>query len=468
MEEKIVFYSDELHIPIILKDILLNIWVVILATATVCMGIFTYENIVYKPQYTSEATFVVSPRSNGSYVSFYASLNTASEMAEIFSEVFTSDVLKRTIREDLNEPGLAFTVNASVAEGTNILCVSVVADSPGKAHSVMLSLMNNYGEVSEYLFGGVVLDTLKAPQVVTAPINPPNITRTLVLGGCAAAFATILMISFLSLMRKTVKTRDCAKRRLGESPLGVLPRVKKSKIILNKKRFNKAPLLITNMATGFRYAEAMLQVSHKIFHKMRKNNHNVLLITSCAENEGKSTIASNLALYMKKHGHRVALVDFDLRHPSIQTIFSEQSDMHNMYDIYDCLNNGIPAELGTGDKNLEIIYCSKPFRHPDRFLTGEDARKLISELQKKVDYVILDSSPFTVAADTGMILQYADSVVMVVRQDWVPYNILRDVAEELDAEHAEYMGYVLNNYRHSHTSHLLQLFEKSDSKKGDK
>lgn len=462
MEEKKLFYLDELHFPIIFKDILLNIWVVILAIVTVCMGVFTYKNTIHKPQYISEATFVISPRSNGSFVGFYASLDTANEMAEVFSEVFTSDVLKRKIREELNDPGLAFTINASVAKGTHILCVNAVADSPGKAHSVMLALIDNYGEVSEYLFGGVVLDTLKAPQVVTTPINPPNVTKMLVLGVCAAAFATIAMIALLSIMRQTVKTRECAKRRMDESPLGVLLRVKKSKASPKQKRFKKAPLLITNMATGFSYVEAVLQTAHKIHHKMRKNNHKVLLVTSCAENEGKSTIASNLALFMEKHGHRVALVDFDLRHPSIHTIFSKQSNIYNMYDMSDCINNGLPADFGTGDKKLEIIYCSKPLHHADRFLTGEQVETFISELRKKVDYIILDSSPFTVAADTGMILQHADSVVMVVRQDWVPYTMLRDVAEELDTGKAEYLGYLLNNYRHSHTSHLLQLFTKSN------
>lgn len=453
MKEKKFFNFNELHLPIIMKDILLNFWVVILAIATVCMGIFTYDKMLYKPQYISEATFVVSPRSNGSYVGFYASLNTTNEMAGVFSEVFTSDVLKRKIREDLNEPGLSFTINAKVATGTNILCVNAIADSPKDAQSIMLSLIDNYGEVSEYLFGGVVLDTLKAPQVVITPYNPPNMVRTTILGVCASAFITIALIVFLSVMRRTIKTRDSAKYRMDESPLGILLKVKKNKLSHKLKRYKKTPLLITNMATGFNYVESMLHTSHKIFHKMHKNNQKVLLVTSCAENEGKSTIASNLALYMEKHGHRVALVDFDLRHPSIQTIFSEQG---NMYKISDCLKNGIPDNLGTGEKKLEIVYCSKPQRHPDRFLTSEQVKIFISELRKKVDYIVIDSSPYTVAADTGMILQHADSVVMVVRQDWVPYKILKDISEELDSGNAEYLGYILNNYRHRYVPRILK------------
>ena len=456
MKEKYLFSFDDLHFPIIIKDILLNFWVVILAIATVFMGIFTYDKMLYKPQYISEATFVVSPRSNGSYVGFYASLNTTNEMAEVFSEVFTSDVLKRKIRENLNEPDLSFTITAKVAEGTNILCVSALSDSPKNAQSIMLSLIDNYGEVSEYLFGGVVLDTLKAPQVVTTPYNPLNTTRYMALGVCAATLITTALIVFLSIMRKTIKTRDSAKYHMGESPLGILIKVKKSKLNYKLKKYKKVPLLITNMATGFNYVESMSNTSHKIFHKMRKNNQKVLLVTSCVENEGKSTIASNLALYIEQHGHRVALVDFDLRHPSIQTIFGENTDMYDMCDISDCLNNGIPDTFDNDDKKLKIIYSSKPFRHPDRILTGEQIETFIGELRNKVDYIILDSSPYTVAADTGMILQRADSVVMVVRQDWVPYKILQDIAEELDSGKAEYLGYILNNYRHRNTPHIFK------------
>ncbi len=455
MKEKNLSIFDELHLPIIFKDILLNFWVVILAMATACMSIFTYDKMIYKPQYISEATFVVSPRSNGSYVGFYASLNTTNEMAEVFSEVFTSDVLKRKICEDLNNPALSFTIEATVASGTNILCVKAIADSPKDAQSIMLSLMDNYGEVSEYLFGGVVLDTLKAPQVVITPYNPLNMKTTMILGVVASGLATIAVIVVLSVLRKTIKTRDSAKTHMSEAPLGILLKVKKNKLTHKLKKHKKAPLLITNMATGFSYVESMLQISHKIFHKMRKNNQNVLLVTSCAENEGKSTIASNLALYMEKHGHKVALVDLDLRHPSIQTIFSENANMYDMYDLSDCLNNGTPDELGNDDKKLKIIYCNKPLRHPDRFLTSEQLEALISELRKKVDYIILDSSPYTVAADTGMILQHADAVVMVVRQDWVPYKILQDIAEELDSGKAEYLGYILNNYRHRNTPHIF-------------
>ena len=118
MEKKKFFYTDEIHVPILLLDILKNGWLAILAAISVCIGIFAYGTFYHQPVYKTEATFVVSPRSNGSYVGFYSSLSTANEMAGVFQEVFSSDVLKRLIREDLQEmirPSLAFRSLISLA-----------------------------------------------------------------------------------------------------------------------------------------------------------------------------------------------------------------------------------------------------------------------------------------------------------------------------------------------------------------
>ena len=137
MNKNGIFHFDELHIPILVRDILRNSWLAVLAAIVACIGVFAYGNILHKPVYTTEATFVVTPRSNGSYVGFYSSLSATAELAEVFGEVFSSDLLERIVREDLKRPDAYFEVGASVAEGTNILRVSVRSDSPEIAHEAM-------------------------------------------------------------------------------------------------------------------------------------------------------------------------------------------------------------------------------------------------------------------------------------------------------------------------------------------
>lgn len=438
MNKKRLFFSDEIHVPIILLDILKNIWLVILAVIVACISVFTYANMVHKPNYTSDVTFIISPRSNGAYVGFYSSLTTANEMATVFEEVFTSDVLQRMIKEDLNNPNLSFSINASVAKGTNILCLSVQADSPQKAHAIMQSVMKNYRQVSGYLFGGVVLDVLKKPQISLLPSNPFNLTNYMFKGAVIAAAFMIALVALLSIFRPTAKTIACAKRKMEESPLCVLRKEKTFHFLNNKQ---KRPVLITDTTTSFRYMESVLQLSNKVRHKMKKDNMKVLLVTSVAENEGKSTVSSNLALSLFKHGYKVAFIDMDLRKPSIHKIFKG----YPQEDLFTCLRNGTLESLDEPDR-LHIISREKASANPDKLLHSEDLVRLLNTLREKMDYIIFDTSPYTATADTGILLQHADCSLMVVRQDWASYNVCREVANEIADGDAEYLGYVINNY----------------------
>lgn len=445
MNKKRIFYMDELHIPIVILDILKNSWLIILAAITVCIGVFSYSNLVHEPVYTTEVTFAVSPRSNGSYVGFYSSLSTAKEMASVFEEVFSSDVLKRLIREDIQDPELSFAVSASVADGTNILKVSVKTDSPEKAHIVMQSVLRNYRRVSGYLFGGVVLDVLKNPQISVNPVNPVNVKRLMVMGIIMVSLLMMAAIAAISILRPTIKTAESAKRRMEEMPLGILQKERQRKHLF-RKRNKKAPL-ITDGATSFQYTESVLQVSHKIRHKMKKAGMQVILVTSVAENEGKSTFSANLALALAKHGNRVACVDMDLRKPAMHKIFDE----FKREDLMTWLNEGIPEDTDMTE-NLHIFSANRVSGSVDKLLHSKELDALLNSLREKMDFVILDSAPYSLTADAGMLLQHADCCVMIVRQDWVPYGVCRGIADDLGDGNAKFLGYVLNSYRDNGTA----------------
>ena len=437
MNKKKLLYFDEIHIPNVFLDIIKNAWLVLLAAIIAWISVFAYANLGHKPSYTTEVNFVVSPRSNGSYVGFYSSMSTANEMTSVFGEVFSSDVLKRMIREDLQQPNLSFSVTASVPEGTNILLVTAKASSPEDAHMVMQSVLKNYRRVSGYLFGGVVLDVLKKPQISVAPSNPFNTKQYFVLGTVLAVLMMVCLIAVVSVFRPTTKTIACAKRRMEDSSLEILQKERK----FRPRRQSKKPLLITDASTSFRYTESCLQLAQKIRHKMQKSNMKILLVTSVAENEGKTTVSANLALALVKQGHKVAYVDMDLRKPAVHKIFSSLPQE----DLYTCLEEGLPASRDASEQ-LYILSNSNPRSGTDRLLHSEALTNLLENLRNKVDFVILDSAPYTATADTGMLLQHVDCCVMVMRQDWAPFAVCRDVAEDLGDGKAEYLGYIFNHY----------------------
>lgn len=99
MDNNSPIYFDEINAAIVRKDLIYNIWLILLAVVTAVMGISACYTMFYTPEYTSSAAFVVSARGTGSTASTYSTLTTANEMAEVFKEVFQSDVMKRTVRQ---------------------------------------------------------------------------------------------------------------------------------------------------------------------------------------------------------------------------------------------------------------------------------------------------------------------------------------------------------------------------------
>ena len=430
MEKEKQFPLRQFHIPLILRDLWRNLWLILIAGVIGFMGVFIYAGLVHTPKYTSTVTFAVSPKTNGSYVGFYTSLHTATEMAEVFKEVFSSDVLERMVRESLEDPSISVNVTASVETGTNILRVSVTGDDPVGTHQIMGAVLENYDKVSDYLFGSVVLDTIKSPKVPTTPSNPINMTRWYVIVSLLAMCLMAGMIAFLSWNRKTIKTLASAREYMGSAPLGVL----------THEKGKQQGILINRTAVSFRFAEGMLHVAHKLRHRMTKEGKKVLLITSVAENEGKTTLSANLAVAMARHGKKVALVDLDLRRPALHKYFSETKAYLNLIKV---ISEGV---IPYQKDNLYIFSLPKGMVDAGKFLHDIALEKFLRALSEEMDIVILDSAPYSSVADSGMLLKYADGCVLCARQDWVPGDVLRAVACELDESSAEYMGYVLNDY----------------------
>jgi capsular exopolysaccharide synthesis family protein len=210
--------------------------------------------------------------------------------------------------------------------------------------------------------------------------------------------------------------------------------------VLIHEKSKQPGLLINRTLVSFRFVEGVLHVAHKLRHRMAKEGKKTLLITSVAENEGKTTLSANLALAMAKHGSKVALVDLDLRRPAIHKFFSETKPYLNLVQV---MSEGV---IPYQEDNLYIFSLPQGMGDVGKFLHDAALGKFLRDLSESMDFVILDSAPYSAVADSGMLLKYADGCILCVRQDWVPGDVLQAVARELDEGAAEYMGYVLNDY----------------------
>lgn len=432
MNEETQLYLDEINIRSILRDYLKNWWLFVMAVLAAVLLLSSYENLVYKELFTSKATMVVSAKGKGNSDSL-ADLTTTSGMADVFDDIFSSNILGKLVAEELNVGTNTFSVNAHIIPETNLLIVQVTGEDPRIVHRAIGEVLEHCTEVSEYVFSNAVLDVLQSPTVVASysSFSSSRYTKLAVIGALVLVAGAI---GALSCFRGTVKTEAAARRRLQGQKLALIGHEEKNRTLKSKIKSLTKAILITNPTTSLGYLEAFQKLSFRVRSDMKAKNQKVLLVTSIGENEGKSTVASNIALSLAQSGNNVVLADLDLRRSAIYKIFDISTKKSSeLWEEY----------IG---QRLKLIMNWKPEKKLVEHLKKSGIRELISEERKNADYMIIDSSPVGAAADTELILSHVDAVLLVIRQDWTHIEEINRFIEVISKSNAEFLGYVLNDF----------------------
>ncbi len=441
MDEKLIRFN-EINIHNVLRDLICNAWVVVLLVAALWLSVDTYEKVNYIPQYASEATFVITD--NGGNTAF-TSTTLTQNMAEVFSEVFKSHLVRQRVEQKIGEP-MQGVVDTRIITNTNLMVVRVVSASPENAFLSMKALIETYPEISREILSNAVLDVIKEPQIPMAPSNSFNTgyyKKLALLGGTVLSVGLILL---LSITRDTVQTPAAAKRKVDSRLLVTLRHEQKNKTITAKaKKKNIAPLVSNPLVSkGFREEHRNL-CSHLEYH-MRKREQKVLLVSSAGENEGKSTVAANVALGLAGRDKKVALLDCDFRKPAVHKIFQSPGDENHDLGYY--LNHeGVSDDLliYLSKWNLHVAVNRTGYKHPQRLFTSGKLEAYIRKLRQEFDYIVVDTPPMTVAADTEALASYADVSMLVVREDGMGVRDINDCLDSLYRMSPDVVGYALNN-----------------------
>lgn len=422
----------------LLREWLRYWWVVLVFAIAAWLGITGAGQLLYTPQYTATATLVVSVKGDENT---YTSLSTATQMADVIGEIFQSDVMQELVQNENGQAVQAF-ITCSQVEETNLLSLSATAESPRDAYTFLNLALQHYDEVSDYVFSNASLQILQEPSVPTAPSNrPPLAARRELLTALAAVFMAGVIACFYAL-RFTVKKSAAAGKQLDGTILGTIPFEKA------RRRRAKEALLIRLPIVSMQYAEACRRVATRIEHHVRRKGHTVILVTSVNENEGKSTVAANLALALADAYKKVLLIDGDLRKPAQYKVFDEKPQ-----------GPGPLAEVLRGDKTpreaarLNVksgvyeLFLYRAAASLESMLQPEKLQALIDAFKEEMDYIVIDCSPTAAGADAEVWMQVAQSAVMVVREDWSDVRVINDTADMIWQSGCELAGFVLNAFR---------------------
>lgn len=428
----------------VLKDLIKNAWVVVLCVLIGYMGIYIVETTVYEPEYASSATLVVSTKGSGN--STFSYLTTSREMAGILTSIFVEPSMKDLAAEAAGYDYFNGRISATVLESTNFLRISVTSGDPQASYDLLKSVLEVYPEISDSIFENAVINVLTPPSVPKNATNAVSTANTnLIISGIAtvAIFAIIL----LSVLRDTVKDVKSFEDKIDGKLLGTVPHENKRMSLKDKLNKKKKSLLVEgNVFISLSYAEQFHTIAAKLEREKYKDESKVFVVTSVAENEGKSTVASNIAVSLANRGHKVALIDFDGKKPALYKIFgkkfTEQTELGHYF------SKDFIGEYKFKRFKKTSLYLglnTRPYSEYQHWIESGKCKKIMDFLRKEMDFVIMDTAPIsadTTITDMGTMV---DKAILVLRTDVVNADVINDTLYTMENSGVRLAGCVLND-----------------------
>lgn len=443
--------TNELHMkdagllsfdPILLvRDVVKRWLVILLAAVMVGTGSYIANDRSYKPAYKTNTVFVVT--STGSSTTVYNNLTATANVATLFTELIDSSLMRKTLMAEMGVSYLDATISSSVVPNTNLISVTVTSANPRTAYLTAQALIDTHESLTYTIVDDIVMEVLQNPTVPVSPSNSSNAMGTAKRMALLAAFAAAVMLFLQSFLRNTVRSKQEAQKKLDCDYLGDIPHEKKYKTIISRIRHKKTSILISNPATGFSYLESIRKLRHRVEKHM--GHGQVLMITSLLENEGKSTVAVNLAMAMAKKHNRILLIDCDLRKPACHVILDHSDFTNGIKEVLQGKATLAESVIDHTSSKLYLMLARKSEENPTDLISSERMNLLLDWARKNFDYVILDMPPMAAAADAEAMTGLADACLLVVRQGVAPAPALNKAIAALENRRAKLLGCVLNN-----------------------
>lgn len=427
----------------LVHDILQNIVFIVLGGLAAAMLAYVIVNVRYVPQYTTSTTFVVgSKESNNTY----ANLNSANKMATTFQKVLESNVMKETICDEMGVEEIDATITAKVLEGTNLLVLSVTDDTAKDAIDIIRIVMDNYSEMALYTVGEAVMTVLEEPKVPYAENNPLNARDIAQKGFLGGAAVCIFLFGLISYMRNSVKREEEIEKKLDARSLGAISYEYKYKTVRDFLKREKKAILVDSPVSSFPFVEGYKKLASKIEYQLGKTGGKALVVTSVSENEGKSTVAANLAITLADQGKKVVLIDGDIRRPSQFLILGVEPKEHKELGEFLKKNGNTLQNVmrKTNRKGLFFLGGRNCYSTSTEILHSDFLPRMMDACRTYADYVIVDTPPAGLLGDAEIFAQSADAVLLVVRQNFMLAEDVNDILDDFRDNHSKILGVVLN------------------------
>ncbi len=278
------------------------------------------------------------------------------------------------------------------------------------------------------------VEIISQAQLSSVPIKP-NKQKNLGMGLLLGLLLGVGLTFLLDYLDQTIKDEDDVQEKLDLTVIGSIPRIAAAVS-------SEQGQLVTHLEPHSLAAEAFLALRTNLHFIITDQKHKTVMLTSCLADEGKSTVAVNLAASMAQTGAKVLLVGCDLRRPSLSAALDQQETP----GLTDLLIDGGKGALRHIEKlNLDFIPAGTEPPNPTQLLGSKAMQKFLEAAREKYDYVFLDVPPLLPVADALILAPWADLNVLVIEPCRVPERLAKQAIKMLHSHKATIAGVVLND-----------------------
>ncbi len=420
-------------------------WLLILLTTILGAAGAGAYSMMSTPLYQASTSLYVSVRSagdSGVYELTQGGYYARSAVLSYVDAIDSAVVMERVI-DDLDlemTPGeLAGMISASSPTDTVLINVDVTGEDP----ELVADIANSVGEN----FSVVVSNVLEAPdeggrspvsistiEPATTPLGPvsPNTTRNVALGLLLGLMLGVGAAVLRSALDTHIRSQQDVERVTDVPILGG---------IIDDPKADKHRLVVQVNPRSVR-AEAFRSLRTNLQFLNVDNSPRSFVITSAAPNEGKTTVATNLAISLANNGASVALVDADLRKPSVAKFMGLDGSVG--------LSNVLVGmvELGEvlhrwGKSELFVLTAGRIPPNPSELLGSAQMQRLVDHLTESFDYVIIDSPPVLAVTDAAVMSRLVGGTIVVAGIGVARRNDIVAALDALDGIANRIVGIVL-------------------------
>lgn len=281
-------------------------------------------------------------------------------------------------------------------------------------------------------------------RIITQAIIPKKSSGgkkliVLLLGGTLGVFLASFTILILEKRDSSLKTVNEVREIFGYTLLGMIPLLAKK--VRSRHQDAQSNIVVRDLPYSlasemYRMIQANLRLvsSDKVIKS--------IVVTSAVSKEGKSTVSANLAAVMAQLGHKVLLIDADLRLPSQHYLWQ----LTNLAGLSEVIIDEVEFKVALCKvmDNLDVLTAGVKPPNPLALLDSKRMPSLIEDFSQQYDFVIIDAPPLLVAADALTLSGMTDGILLVARPGVIDSSNARAAQEILGRSSYNVLGLIVN------------------------